>query len=200
APSMDRVHRLVLDQLFEHDRGGAPVDALEAQEAAVEPGAQQVQQVRVGGAPLRVRLEALEQLPAHRHQLGGAARCHVEPAEQLLPCRLDAVLQAAQVLGSGLGLVGRRGAADDLGRRSEEHTSELQSRENLVCRLLLEKKKKNRSSTYTPHNNSILLHNTRQISNSISHPRLRLTKHHNSHVRTTATLHAHKLRHYQVIT
>src|SRR5436309_10146465 len=33
----------------------------------------------------------------------------------------------------------------DLGlaeRRSEEHTSELQSRENLVCRLLLEKKKK----------------------------------------------------------
>src|SRR5690606_40695037 len=28
--------------------------------------------------------------------------------------------------------------------RSEEHTSELQSRENLVCRLLLEKKKKNK--------------------------------------------------------
>src|SRR5690606_39851498 len=26
-------------------------------------------------------------------------------------------------------------------RRSEEHTSELQSRENLVCRLLIEKKK-----------------------------------------------------------
>src|SRR5690606_41715427 len=30
----------------------------------------------------------------------------------------------------------------ELPRRSEEHTSELQSRENLVCRLLLEKKKK----------------------------------------------------------
>src|SRR5690606_41517872 len=30
--------------------------------------------------------------------------------------------------------------------RSEEHTSELQSRENLVCRLLLEKKKKKPSS------------------------------------------------------
>src|SRR5690606_19379532 len=29
--------------------------------------------------------------------------------------------------------------------RSEEHTSELQSRENLVCRLLLEKKKKERT-------------------------------------------------------
>src|SRR5436309_4484270 len=37
-----------------------------------------------------------------------------------------------------------RAAAEDQGRtgRSEEHTSELQSRENLVCRLLLEKKKK----------------------------------------------------------
>src|SRR5690606_39788909 len=30
---------------------------------------------------------------------------------------------------------------DGRARRSEEHTSELQSRENLVCRLLLEKKK-----------------------------------------------------------
>src|SRR5690606_40771879 len=32
--------------------------------------------------------------------------------------------------------------AKDLQERSEEHTSELQSRENLVCRLLLEKKKR----------------------------------------------------------
>src|SRR2546426_1700781 len=31
---------------------------------------------------------------------------------------------------------------EQLGRRSEEHTSELQSPCNLVCRLLLEKKKK----------------------------------------------------------
>src|SRR2546430_10183458 len=31
-------------------------------------------------------------------------------------------------------------------RRSEEHTSELQSQSNLVCRLLLEKKKKNEDS------------------------------------------------------
>src|SRR3712207_8370353 len=30
-------------------------------------------------------------------------------------------------------------------RRSEEHTSELQSRQYLVCRLLLEKKKKNKT-------------------------------------------------------
>src|SRR3712207_8408454 len=36
--------------------------------------------------------------------------------------------------------------------RSEEHTSELQSRQYLVCRLLLEKKKKHKSTRYTcPH-------------------------------------------------
>src|SRR3712207_8752969 len=33
-------------------------------------------------------------------------------------------------------------------RRSEEHTSELQSRQYLVCRLLLEKKIKTHTSTY----------------------------------------------------
>src|SRR2546430_6651191 len=32
--------------------------------------------------------------------------------------------------------------------RSEEHTSELQSQSNLVCRLLLEKKKKNKIQHY----------------------------------------------------
>src|SRR2546430_13476801 len=35
-------------------------------------------------------------------------------------------------------------------KRSEEHTSELQSQSNLVCRLLLEKKKKN-TNTITIH-------------------------------------------------
>src|SRR5436305_6199686 len=34
-------------------------------------------------------------------------------------------------------------------RRSEEHTSELQSRPHLVCRLLLEKKKKKQILRYT---------------------------------------------------
>src|SRR2546427_6015189 len=35
--------------------------------------------------------------------------------------------------------------------RSEEHTSELQSQSNLVCRLLLEKKKNSRSSHTVGH-------------------------------------------------
>src|SRR5258707_11843789 len=40
---------------------------------------------------------------------------------------------------------GQRGA-----RRSEEHTSELQSRQYLVCRLLLEKKKKKKITIQQP--------------------------------------------------
>src|SRR5204862_7544722 len=41
-------------------------------------------------------------------------------------------------------VAGRRTASGH--RRSEEHTSELQSRRDLVCRLLLEKKKKNKET------------------------------------------------------
>src|SRR5947209_20624565 len=44
---------------------------------------------------------------------------------------------------SALGLNSPRSTAS----RSEEHTSELQSRQYLVCRLLLEKKKKGRKET-----------------------------------------------------
>src|SRR5690349_22710350 len=44
------------------------------------------------------------------------------------------------------------GSVLDVGDRSEEHTSELQSRRDLVCRLLLEKKKKKTSTTSTCSN------------------------------------------------
>src|SRR5258707_9646183 len=46
----------------------------------------------------------------------------------------------ALILGTG----GPRRVGGDRSRRSEEHTSELQSRQYLVCRLLLEKKKQQR--------------------------------------------------------
>src|SRR2546427_1948628 len=49
-------------------------------------------------------------------------------------------LGTAEVGGGSSG--GGRGVLGE-GGRSEEHTSELQSQSNLVCRLLLEKKKKN---------------------------------------------------------
>src|SRR5205809_4985227 len=40
-------------------------------------------------------------------------------------------------------------------RRSEEHTSELQSRLHLVCRLLLEKKKKNQRTHHASQSKTI---------------------------------------------
>src|SRR2546430_410765 len=43
---------------------------------------------------------------------------------------------------------GRRDTASAMTSRSEEHTSELQSQSNLVCRLLLEKKKENDDRTH----------------------------------------------------
>src|SRR3989442_11632240 len=44
------------------------------------------------------------------------------------------------------------GLGPDLWSRSEEHTSELQSRPHLVCRLLLEKKKKKRKEDKSSEN------------------------------------------------
>src|SRR5438477_7326019 len=53
------------------------------------------------------------------------------------PCQLHRRALDAQVLRQALAQL-----------RSEEHTSELQSHVNLVCRLLLEKKKKKRIQDY----------------------------------------------------
>src|SRR3712207_8917298 len=51
----------------------------------------------------------------------------------------------------------RQGRQETADRRSEEHTSELQSRQYLVCRLLLEKKNRLTSSTLiiTSHHSSL---------------------------------------------
>src|SRR3712207_8502911 len=71
--------------------------------------------------------------PAGRDERGGARplRLHA-PGDRGLPASRDALAGRALLRRSGRGL-GRGG-------RSEEHTSELQSRHYLVCRLLLEKK------------------------------------------------------------
>src|SRR2546422_5718738 len=58
--------------------------------------------------------------------------------------------QAVRVQATGGGAAAGRVGVCALQARSEEHTSELQSRLHLVCRLLLEKKKKERSSMKLP--------------------------------------------------
>src|SRR2546430_9271893 len=58
-------------------------------------------------------------------------------------CRIPCAPKAAK---SPVGILGHLRVVE-LGERSEEHTSELQSQSNLVCRLLLEKKKDDRVAT-----------------------------------------------------
>src|SRR2546422_5602525 len=77
-------------------------------------------------------------LGGRRRVLGFALRllAHVDRRiDGLRPGELDLPRDRSRALGEGQV---HRGEA----RRSEEHTSELQSRLHLVCRLLLEKKKK----------------------------------------------------------
>src|SRR3989449_3808298 len=69
--------------------------------------------------------------------VGRGARAAAQQVEQ--------VLGAVREVGDA-GVAHRRRHA--LHGRSEEHTSELQSRLHLVCRLLLEKKKKSKINTY----------------------------------------------------
>src|SRR5690349_22626011 len=66
---------------------------------------------------------------------GGETRCGSAWRGRISACRLCASRPAA----ADLGPVDCRALTAG---RSEEHTSELQSRRDLVCRLLLEKKKK----------------------------------------------------------
>src|SRR2546430_16759691 len=72
-----------------------------------------------------------------------AERAHGMGAGSPLPMALvDRSGRVQQLNQAACRLLGIPSEAQALGVRSEEHTSELQSQSNLVCRLLLEKKKK----------------------------------------------------------
>src|SRR2546430_6745469 len=61
------------------------------------------------------------------------------------------------------------GALGRVGERSEEHTSELQSQSNLVCRLLLEKKKKPSVHHLFPNSNTSYRTNIRPYTYNFLH-------------------------------
>src|SRR5690606_41442659 len=105
-----------------------------------------------------VSRDSLSRDQEHLHRL--AASCSptrrssdlVEPMEAIVKRFSTAQMslgalspEAHEVLAIAMNRLGARSGSgeggEDPARRSEEHTSELQSRENLVCRLLLEKKK-----------------------------------------------------------
>src|SRR3712207_8922919 len=77
---------------------------------------------------------------------------HLALADPGAELRGDTFLGAEVAVGDGEHPGRRRdlpAAGRAAGRRSEEHTSELQSRQYLVCRLLLEKKNLKNTITYT---------------------------------------------------
>src|SRR3712207_7099447 len=76
--------------------------------------------------------------PPHRHQAYAqeADRHGQAHADTHVGNPIEAPAEATDQVNDGI-------------ERSEEHTSELQSRQYLVCRLLLEKKKKNKDNPYT---------------------------------------------------
>src|SRR5438034_8049794 len=90
---------------------------LEADSSPLKPGEHRALTVRVRGTTAKVTFEARNLAPEIAELTGGN------------PVRASS-----------------SGSAENLGKfevvRSEEHTSELQSHSDLVCRLLLEKKKK----------------------------------------------------------
>src|SRR5687768_16126255 len=98
---------------------------------------------------------ALEQPPEKRKSfVGEASKGNAIIYEEVLSL-LDAQARAAEFMeGSAMSVAAGALAQElttiatlvgkEVGTRSEEHTSELQSRLHLVCRLLLEKKKKKR--------------------------------------------------------
>src|SRR3989475_4418824 len=91
---------------------------------------------RGNGAP-PIRLTAEVQQHIGRNQVRAVAMTST-----------DGVVRGMEVVDTGTPITVPVGQAalgrilNVLGERSEEHTSELQSQSNLVCRLLLEKKKK----------------------------------------------------------
>src|SRR5690606_40480616 len=74
----------------------------------------------------------VQMFASRRHRAGRPGQRVGEAFEHLGPV----AIKLGQVLATRADIFGLQ-FAQDLGR-SEEHTSELQSRENLVCRLLLE--------------------------------------------------------------
>src|SRR2546426_304593 len=77
----------------------------------------------------------------HRARAVGAGRDHRELSRADAPDRVGAAGRAAQHVGEQVHGDGILAIGGDRREGSEEHTSELQSPCNLVCRLLLEKKK-----------------------------------------------------------
>src|SRR5260370_5501987 len=98
-------------------------------------------------SPIRMRVNSSRATPSVRSTANCTTRRRAEVADcTTLPSTASSAHSAAPPSSNPI-MPALRGSTANL--RSEEHTSELQSHLNLVCRLLLEKKKPKR---HAPHN------------------------------------------------
>src|SRR5688572_31330472 len=85
----------------------------------------------------------LDDIPRPRRRATGATSLHVvevqHPISRSVDPEPETGIAGGDILGADPPSEPHRAAGRDVRRRSEEHTSELQSQSNLVCRLLLEK-------------------------------------------------------------
>src|SRR5256884_1502441 len=84
----------------------------------------------------------------------GGAACAIVP-RHVLGRGFTPPSDTLNIAAVGVGGMGRTNLINLASQRSEEHTSELQSRLHLVCRLLLEKKKKQYKTDLISHKNPI---------------------------------------------
>ena len=113
VPVADFMYRFITDDLFQNICWRRPVYPAQHEKSPVEPGRQQMHHVAVQCCQILVALHQRKQIGAHRHQLAGAARRPVEPANQFLPPRLGSKMQIA-----GIGVVRLRAPALDRPRKS----------------------------------------------------------------------------------
>src|SRR5690349_11048437 len=115
------------------------------------------QQDRLVGRVEEMRSQLVGEQPATSHASHAAVRDAAVAGKAHLVTSADSDYTRlgdrwTMSVGQG-GPVGTPGAAQPRSR-SEEHTSELQSRRDLVCRLLLEKKKKKKKKKQTKKKNT----------------------------------------------
>src|SRR5947208_10203906 len=113
-------------------QGKKPVEIGKLQRYAVDPVIANGVQLFKAGAPNGCRVALI-----------GAGPASLSCAVELRKRGYEAVIFDANPEPGGLntyGIAAYKMRAHDVARRSEEHTSELQSPDHLVCRLLLEKK------------------------------------------------------------
>ncbi len=111
VPAVDLMHRLVGNDLLQNGGRRGPVDRPQHKEPAIEPRAQEMLKVLIDPRQRRVFGQKFEKPRPHVDQRSGAARGHVQAAQQFLTRRLGSRQKAGDRLGClvlGIGFGGTR--------------------------------------------------------------------------------------------